>query len=210
MRRMMLNGSLVLTALVTVPLCAASPGRRRPSTQEDQRLGMESHIGKLTGHAAAAARQLPQVLRRLPWRVGRRRGRERAMARSQAAQLYLGNLQVPLDHNWDPARSTRIFSTPSDEVWTARTCRPGTRFPRKSGRIWWRMSSTSRRAWSRKNRERRLKFRQKPEVTAERLKAGQEVFQRVECWKCHGPTGRGNGPSASHAHRRPEPADSAL
>jgi mono/diheme cytochrome c family protein len=37
----------------------------------------------------------------------------------------------------------------------------------------------------------------KPEVTADRLKTGQAVFQKVECWKCHGPTGSGNGPSAA-------------
>src|SRR5580658_7454875 len=36
-----------------------------------------------------------------------------------------------------------------------------------------------------------------PEVTAERVKAGQEVFGRVQCWKCHGVQGMANGPSAS-------------
>jgi len=36
-----------------------------------------------------------------------------------------------------------------------------------------------------------------PEVTPERVKAGQEVFARVQCWKCHGVTGKANGPSAS-------------
>ena len=36
-----------------------------------------------------------------------------------------------------------------------------------------------------------------PEVTAERIKAGQEVFSRVQCWKCHGVTGKANGPSAA-------------
>ncbi len=35
-----------------------------------------------------------------------------------------------------------------------------------------------------------------PEVTADRVKAGQEVFRKMECWKCHGVEGRGNGPSA--------------
>lgn len=35
-----------------------------------------------------------------------------------------------------------------------------------------------------------------PEVTPERVKQGREVFARVQCWKCHGVTGRGNGPSA--------------
>jgi len=36
-----------------------------------------------------------------------------------------------------------------------------------------------------------------PEVTADRIKAGREVFSRVQCWKCHGVTGEANGPSAS-------------
>lgn len=36
-----------------------------------------------------------------------------------------------------------------------------------------------------------------PEVTAERIKSGQQTFQKMECWKCHGVDGRGNGPSAA-------------
>ncbi|MGA9494776.1 MAG: cytochrome c, partial [Terriglobales bacterium] len=36
-----------------------------------------------------------------------------------------------------------------------------------------------------------------PEVTADRVKAGQEVFRKMECWKCHGVQGMANGPSAA-------------
>jgi mono/diheme cytochrome c family protein len=36
-----------------------------------------------------------------------------------------------------------------------------------------------------------------PPITAERVKAGYDVYNRVQCWKCHGIDGRGNGPSAS-------------
>ncbi len=36
-----------------------------------------------------------------------------------------------------------------------------------------------------------------PEVTADRIKAGREVFARVQCWKCHGVQGMANGPSAA-------------
>jgi mono/diheme cytochrome c family protein len=36
-----------------------------------------------------------------------------------------------------------------------------------------------------------------PEITAERIKAGQALFQKLECWKCHGVEGRANGPSAA-------------
>ena len=35
-----------------------------------------------------------------------------------------------------------------------------------------------------------------PPVTADRIKQGLVLFQKLECWKCHGVTGRGNGPSA--------------
>jgi mono/diheme cytochrome c family protein len=35
-----------------------------------------------------------------------------------------------------------------------------------------------------------------PEVTADRVKAGQVLFQKLECWKCHGVEGRANGPSS--------------
>jgi mono/diheme cytochrome c family protein len=36
-----------------------------------------------------------------------------------------------------------------------------------------------------------------PAVTAERVQAGREVFEKVQCWKCHGVQGQANGPSAS-------------
>lgn len=34
-------------------------------------------------------------------------------------------------------------------------------------------------------------------VTIESILRGREVFQKVECWKCHGPAGHGDGPAAS-------------
>jgi cytochrome c oxidase cbb3-type subunit I/II len=36
-----------------------------------------------------------------------------------------------------------------------------------------------------------------PPLTVQSIKHGQELFQKLECWKCHGPEGRGDGPSAS-------------
>ena len=36
-----------------------------------------------------------------------------------------------------------------------------------------------------------------PKLTAESIKHGQELFQKLECWKCHGQEGRGDGPSAA-------------
>jgi mono/diheme cytochrome c family protein len=36
-----------------------------------------------------------------------------------------------------------------------------------------------------------------PALTVGSIKHGQELFQKLECWKCHGNEGRGDGPSAS-------------
>jgi cytochrome c oxidase cbb3-type subunit 2 len=36
-----------------------------------------------------------------------------------------------------------------------------------------------------------------PKLTIESIKHGSELFQKLECWKCHGQEGRGDGPSAS-------------
>jgi mono/diheme cytochrome c family protein len=36
-----------------------------------------------------------------------------------------------------------------------------------------------------------------PKVTIESIKHGQALFQKLECWKCHGQEGRGDGPSAA-------------
>jgi cytochrome c oxidase cbb3-type subunit 2 len=36
-----------------------------------------------------------------------------------------------------------------------------------------------------------------PALTLESIRHGKELFTNLECWKCHGPEGRGDGPSAS-------------
>jgi mono/diheme cytochrome c family protein len=36
-----------------------------------------------------------------------------------------------------------------------------------------------------------------PPVTIESISHGQALFTKLECWKCHGPHGQGDGPSAS-------------
>ncbi len=36
-----------------------------------------------------------------------------------------------------------------------------------------------------------------PALTVTSIQHGKELFQKLECWKCHGQEGRGDGPSAS-------------
>jgi mono/diheme cytochrome c family protein len=41
-----------------------------------------------------------------------------------------------------------------------------------------------------------IKVPAEPAVTAQSIEHGHELFQKMECWKCHGQQGRGDGPSA--------------
>jgi cytochrome c oxidase cbb3-type subunit I/II len=41
-----------------------------------------------------------------------------------------------------------------------------------------------------------IKVPAEPAVTAQSISHGGELFQKMECWKCHGQQGRGDGPSA--------------
>jgi cytochrome c oxidase cbb3-type subunit 2 len=43
----------------------------------------------------------------------------------------------------------------------------------------------------------RINVPAEPALTLNSIKHGQELFQKLECWKCHGQEGRGDGPSAS-------------
>jgi cytochrome c1 len=36
-----------------------------------------------------------------------------------------------------------------------------------------------------------------PPLTIEHILAGRETFDKLQCWKCHGPEGRGDGPAAA-------------
>jgi mono/diheme cytochrome c family protein len=51
--------------------------------------------------------------------------------------------------------------------------------------------------WQREKAGDPIQIPAEPEVTPERIKAGAEVFGKVQCWKCHGVQGMANGPSAS-------------
>jgi mono/diheme cytochrome c family protein len=42
-----------------------------------------------------------------------------------------------------------------------------------------------------------IKVPTEPKLTVGSIKHGQELFQKLECWKCHGQEGRGDGPSAA-------------
>jgi len=51
--------------------------------------------------------------------------------------------------------------------------------------------------WAKEKPGEPIKVPQEPAPTADSIKHGKELFTKLECWKCHGQEGRGDGPSAS-------------
>jgi mono/diheme cytochrome c family protein len=195
MRRMIVNGSLVLTAVAVVALCSLSRAQMTEA-DENQRLGMESHIGKLTGHAAAAQGNYRRYCVGCHGVLGDGEGENAQWIDPKPRNFTLGIFKC---------RSTTTGTLPLDSD-LYNTLGRGVD---SSNMPSWNPLSAQERAdlvayvkhfsarWVTEKPGTPIEVPPRPEVTADRLKAGQAVYQRVECWKCHGQTGSGNGPSAS-------------
>lgn len=51
--------------------------------------------------------------------------------------------------------------------------------------------------WQKEKAGEPLRLPAEPKLTVDSIKHGSELFQKLECWKCHGQEGRGDGPSAA-------------
>jgi mono/diheme cytochrome c family protein len=50
--------------------------------------------------------------------------------------------------------------------------------------------------WEKEKAGEPIKIPAEPAVTIESISHGKALFTKLECWKCHGPEGKGDGPSA--------------
>jgi mono/diheme cytochrome c family protein len=195
MRRIISNGSLVMTAVAVLALCSLS-WAQMTKAEEDTRLNMESHIGQLTGHAAAAKGTYRRYCVGCHGELGDGEGENAQWIDPKPRNFTLGIFKC---------RSTTTGTLPLDsDIYNTLA-----RGLDSSNMPSWNPLSAQQRAdlvayvkhfsarWAKEKPGDPIQIPPKPEVTADRIKAGQEVFQRVECWKCHGPTGMGNGPSAA-------------
>jgi len=51
--------------------------------------------------------------------------------------------------------------------------------------------------WEKEKAGEPIKISPEPPITMESISHGKFLFVKLECWKCHGTQGRGDGPSAS-------------
>ena len=157
---------------------------------------MESHIGKLTGHSNAGK----QLYYRYCWGCHGPRGDGNG---ENAPYL------APVPRNFVAAsykcRSTPTGTLPTDQD-LYNTLGRGIV---TSGMPSWAPLSSQQRAdlvafiktfsprWMTEKPGDVIPVPPETPVTVDSIKRGQALFQKLECWKCHGQEGRGDGPSAS-------------
>jgi mono/diheme cytochrome c family protein len=187
--------SLWMTAAAV--LAFPSLGRAQNTAyQEEQWMKMESHIGKLTGHAVAAKADYRRYCVGCHGDLGDGNGENNPWLDPKPRDFTLGVFKC---------RSTPSGTLPTDEdLYNA------------IGRG---LVTSNMPSWNTFTKQQRadlvayvkhfsVRFQNEkpggpipippePPITAEAVKKGQEVFNRVQCWKCHGVDGRANGPSAA-------------
>ena len=176
---------------------ALSTGSRAQETEyaESQRLGMESHIGKLTGHATAGAPVYKRFCIGCHGPLGDGQGDDGRWLDPRPRNFTLATFRC---------RSTPTGTLPTDQDLYDTI---GRGLMNSNMPHWLPLTNQDRAdlvaylkhfsaKWQTQKPGNSIEIPQEPEVTPERIKAGQALFQRLECWKCHGVEGRGNGPSA--------------
>ena len=200
MRTRLRKWSLCLGAAAFLALPLASRAQLTMADLE-KTLNTESHVGNITGHAKAGAADYRRYCIGCHGPLGDGNG--------EVAQ-WLEPPMWPKPRNFQlgifKCRSTPTGTLPTDaDLYDA----IGRGFDRSAMPIWntftkqervdlvaWVKHFSPRFAGGEKPGD-PIKVPPEPEVTPDRIKAGRDVFARVQCWKCHGVTGEANGPSAS-------------
>ena len=185
------------TAVLALPLASWA----QLSTNDiNTRIGMESHVGNITGHAKDAAADYRRYCVGCHGDLGDGNG-------ENATWFDTPMYQKPRDFQLGvfKCRSTPTGTLPTDQdLFDA----IGRGFDR-SNMPQWNTFTKQQRAdlvawvkhfsprWKNEKAGTPITIPPEPEVTADRIKAGRDVFARVQCWKCHGVQGMANGPSAA-------------
>jgi len=167
-------------------------------TQSDlaSRMGMESHIGKITGHAKDAKADYRRYCVGCHGELGDGNGENFPWVDPKPRDFQLGIFKC---------RSTPTGTLPTDKDLFDTIARGLDR----SNMPQWSTFTKQERAdlvawikhfsprWANEKPGTPIQIPPEPDVTAERIKAGRDVYARVQCWKCHGVLGQANGPSAA-------------
>jgi cytochrome c oxidase cbb3-type subunit 2 len=183
---------LLAAGALLLPIIASA---QQTEYSENQRLNMESHIGNLTGHAAKGAVVYKRFCIGCHGELGDGEGENAQWIDPKPRNFTLAVFRC---------RSTPTGTLPMDKDLYDTIGRGML----NSNMPQWRPLTDQDRAdltayvkhfspkWLSEKPGTPIVIPPEPQVTADRIKTGQALFQKLECWKCHGVTGRGNGPSA--------------
>jgi mono/diheme cytochrome c family protein len=193
--RITLHKSLVCMAAVVMVFPLASLAQQTKA-DFDARIGMESHIANVTGHAKNAQYDYRRYCvgchgdrgdgmgENFPWIDPKPRDFQLGIFKCRSTPT--GTLPTDQDLSDTIGRGLDRSNMPPWNVFTEQ---------QKADLVAWVKHFSPRFATEKPGTP--IQIPSEPEVTAARIKAGREVFARVQCWKCHGVTGEANGPSAS-------------
>ena len=162
----------------------------------ETRMGIEAHVGNMTGHAKDAKGDYRRYCVGCHGELGDGNGENFPWVDPKPRNFQLGVFKC---------RSTPTGTLPTDEDLFDSIARGFDR----SNMPQWSTFTKQQRAdlvawvkhfsprWTNEKSGDPITIPPEPEVTAERIKAGRDVFARVQCWKCHGVLGQADGPSAS-------------
>jgi cytochrome c oxidase cbb3-type subunit 2 len=194
MRIKMLNWSWFVGAVAVLSLCGMSSAQMT-KYEEDQRLNMESHVDGLTGHAIHAKGNYRRYCVGCHGEEGDGEGENAQWVDPKPRNFTLGQFKC---------RSTPSGTLPTDEdLYNSigrgfdRSVMPSWNTLTKQERadlVAWVKHFSAK--WTTDKAGTPIQIPPEPEITADRVKAGQVLFQKLECWKCHGVEGRANGPSS--------------
>lgn len=154
-----------------------------------------SHIGNITGNAKAAATNYRRYCVGCHGDLGDGNGENAQWLDPKPRNFQLAEFKC---------RSTPTGTLPTDEDLFNTIARG---LDRSNMPPWNTLTKTERAdlvawikhfspRWQNEKPGQPIQIPAEPEVTAERIKAGRDVFARVQCWKCHGVQGMANGPSS--------------
>ncbi|MGA2356178.1 MAG: c-type cytochrome [Terriglobales bacterium] len=157
---------------------------------------MESHIGNITGHAADAKSDYRRYCAGCHGDYGDASGENAVWLDPKPRDFTIATFKC---------RSTLTGTLPTDEDLFNTIARGLT----NSNMPIWNTFTKQQRAdlvayikifsprWEKEKAGTPISIPAEPPVTMESISHGQALFAKLECWKCHGTHGEGNGPSAS-------------
>ncbi len=157
---------------------------------------MESHIGNATGHAASGKSNYRRYCAGCHGDYGDSNGENAVWLDPKPRDFTIATFKC---------RSTPTGTLPTDEDLFNTIGRGVT----NSNMPIWNALSPQQRAdlvayikifsprWEKEKAGEPIKIPAEPPVTMESISHGKALFTKLECWKCHGPHGEGDGPSAA-------------